>query len=391
MILLLLFISYVFGAYAQEAIVIKPVINLIGKPLRELYGIDDPALYNTIGLSPVGNDEYSRPRLHQLVYHERVRIIEERGNEVLVELPEVFYQKWDSTQKYNQFWTLRSHLMLLEDLKGHGVDITKLPAPTLGSEQPLVTLMLPFHGYSAGTRFVYKDISDGTVEAYALACGEQSTLVTIALPANICLIDMYSKPLELKIATFVKLLQTWSHAEGFIPYALGGNSFTCWCYDEAFGTTQFSINGHAINVYTYPTYSTLPQAGFDCSGLILSAAQMCGLPFFFKNTTTMWLQMGTLGAGDSIEAGDLILIPRGHVIAITDVQQGLCVEARGYGTGYGKVHEIPLNKLFKGIDNFEELRCHFVEQRPLLLLNRAQEVTQEIPAFKILKLASIIS
>ena len=45
----------------------------------------------------------------------------------------------------------------------------------------------------------------------------------------------------------------------------------------------------------------------------------------------------------------------GHVMAISDPRKGLIIEARGYPQGYGKVHELPVSRIFKGIKTVEQL------------------------------------
>jgi hypothetical protein len=52
--------------------------------------------------------------------------------------------------------------------------------------------------------------------------------------------------------------------------------------------------------------------------------------------------------------GDLILV-RGHVMIVSDTTKNLLIEARSYGHGYGKLHEIPIGEVFENINTYKDL------------------------------------
>jgi hypothetical protein len=134
------------------------------------------------------------------------------------------------------------------------------------------------------------------------------------------------------------------------------------------------------------SYNQLP--GFDCAGLILRAAQCCGIPFFFKNSTTIAHYMRPLQPNETIEEGDILWI-YGHVMVVADIRRNTIVEARSHYHGFGKVHEIPLHQEFKGMNTFEDLRKAFFNKQGLERLDASGNVVQKITQFKILKFSSL--
>ena len=136
--------------------------------------------------------------------------------------------------------------------------------------------------------------------------------------------------------------------------------------------------------FSYPTYNLKPATGFDCSGVILRAAQIAGLPYFYKNTVTILNNLKPLTATDELADGDLIWLPA-HIMVVSDVAQQLCIEARHYAHGYGKVHEIPIQKVFGNIPHYAALKQAHLNQTPIDRLDRQGQVRQQVK-IKLLKL-----
>ena len=71
-----------------------------------------------------------------------------------------------------------------------------------------------------------------------------------------------------------------------------------------------------------------PLAGFDCSGMILCAAQIAGLPYFFKNTDTLLGNLKPLRPTEELEAGDLVFYS-GHVLVVSDLKEEFTYRSSG--------------------------------------------------------------
>jgi len=393
-IVLLTLAHFQINSQDQYAIVIEPVVDLLGQSMKKTHkGLD---YYQNIPVSSVNSlDGVSCPRIHQLLFNETVKVLNETAKEALIEVPNIFYQKYGSPIKKNIFWILKSNLVSLNKLKKLKIDISKFPEPIDFKKdinnKKIITLVEPYYDkltqmtYSAGTRFVYKDESPNNYIVYIFDF-KKLEFKPIEIPKNICILNT-NKSINNKVKNFIKLLKKWTLLENrFIPYVWGGSSFCNICYDNTFDTINMKKKGQQINYFQLPSYLDKIKTGFDCSGLILRAAQICEIPFYFKNTITMAQNLDALSKTDKIENGDLIWIP-GHIIAIVDVENNLCVEAADYSRGYGKVQKIELYKMFKDINNFKDLKRCYLRKQKIKRLNSESKIIAEIP-FKILKLKS---
>lgn len=324
--------------------------------------------------------QHMRNLVHQDVFNEVVKVIDEDKDEALVETPQVYYQTDKNGTKNHSFWIAKKNMI---DLNLVSNELDKIPEPINfnklninSTKQKILTLAVPFNDnitqkkYSAGTRFVYKNF-DAEKEQYQVYVLDPTTLTfkLTTIFKNYCLTNEHKaeQTQDQQITNFVKLIRKWATPKnGYIVYLLGGCSFN-----------HLNHNNFEKD-----------DSGIDCSGLVVRASQICGIPFYYKNSTTIVNNLDQLNLQDNIENGDLIWI-QGHIIIISDVENSLCVEARGFSCGYGKVHEISLNKLFKGINTFLDLKRSFLDNKPLLLLDINGRVAKVIPNFKILKLKSV--
>jgi len=80
-------------------------------------------------------------------------------------------------------------------------------------------------------------------------------------------------------------------------------------------------------------------------------------------------QLEPLKQGEKIREGDLIWIP-GHVMVVASLPNNTIIEARGYRAGYGKIHELPLNKLLKILQTGLSWNRLASTKKPLNLLNK---------------------
>jgi hypothetical protein len=148
------------------------------------------------------------------------------------------------------------------------------------------------------------------------------------------------------------------------------------------------INNLPATSYALSDDATTPKTGLDCTGLIVRAAQIVGIPYFFKNSTTIGALMRPLQPHESLHAGDIILV-RGHVMIVADTKRNTLVEARGQDHGYGKVHEIPLKNVFKGMTTFDDLQTAHATQKRLIRFDSRGVERNTFATFSLFSLASV--
>ena len=81
----------VYGKQMSIPVVtIVPVANLATEPSSKRFP-NDPNPYDKLGTTYKSGID-SCPRLHQLLFNEQVRIIEQNGNDVLIEVPYLYFK-----------------------------------------------------------------------------------------------------------------------------------------------------------------------------------------------------------------------------------------------------------------------------------------------------------
>ncbi|HSW73917.1 MAG TPA: hypothetical protein VLG71_02055 [Candidatus Limnocylindria bacterium] len=374
------------SAIDHRAVVIVPVADLLGQP-QSTQAIPASLAYKNIPLFGGKNRYVMCPRMHQLLYNEVVEVVEERGDECLIRLPAVFYITATTTTPQRQYWTLKSNLLKFAHFKRHSILPSVIPAAATSSpHQPkTVTLTSPWKDprtnrtFSAGTRFVRTPESK-TTTYHVYSIDPQTLRVhTLSIPASYCYDPARTQD---KRAAFIKILRDWATPpHGFIPYVWGGTSFTTLCHDQSFTEVETPQGSY----YAFPNYPLEPKTGFDCSGIILRAADIVGIPYYCKNTYTIGATLPHLQKHDVLENGDLILI-FGHVMIVSDVQKGLLIEARAHHHGYGKVHEIHLKDVFKGIHTYQELVHAYHKRLPLERFDKDGTLRDTFTSWAIIKL-----
>lgn len=386
------------ATHPGKGIVQVPLAHLVGQPLGT-----DHAYHQLPVCGGTLNPYASCPRMHQLLLHETVDIIKVEGEELLIDIPHVFFVTESTKVPQTRYWTSRKNIITYEQLQKNGVQLKNIPKPisyqnpTTLAMQDVVTLLKPFYDratgltYSAGTRFVYSNISTDkkytTVEALDATSGK---LREIKIPCNY-LIKSPQGSIEEKIQTFVDILKCWANQDGFIPYIWGGCSFSHLESSHTILEHQEERNGIVHSWYTRKkphVKNAVLNSGFDCAGLINRAAQMAGIPFFYKNTLTITQHMKEIAPDDVVHAGDIIWV-RGHVMIIADTKNNTIIEARGYDGGYGKVHEIKLNKVFDGIRTMADLKRSWMNKTPLRRLDKSGKIQDVFKTMKLLKLRSV--
>ena len=338
-----------------QAVVISPVADLIGSPIKNFVP-NKPIEQAYQELSLCGgftNPYVSCPRMHQLLAHEIVKVVEEKNKEVRVHISNAFFITKIHSKPHNSYWMLKKHLIPLEALGENSIE--KLP-PQISyknqkaSNTSTVTLRQPFQSFSAGTRFALAGKSFGKkVPAFAFDSVSHS-IKKIMIPKKLCVVGIPQTDKE-KRNIFIATVHNWAHSKkGYIPYVWGGCSFIMpatksWHEIKAKNHSYFCIQDD----------TSFPKNGFDCAGLIVRAAHIAGIPFFYKNTTTIAHYLKPITPNSSLQAGDVIWIPW-HVMIVADLEKNTLIEARGYKHGYGKVPEIKLKKVFKNIKTYHDLQ-----------------------------------
>ena len=139
------------------AVTIVPVADLVGAPLC------DETRYKQMPLCGANIQPFvACNRLHQLLFNEVVDVVEKRGEEVKVRVPNMFYLSYGKTEPHSSYWTIKKYLLPLDTLDAH-----KVPKPLSFKDKDMssyttntVTLCMPYSDpatnttFSAGTRFV---------------------------------------------------------------------------------------------------------------------------------------------------------------------------------------------------------------------------------------------
>ncbi len=390
--LLVLLLTFELSAWRMPAVVTVPVADATGSSVRK-FG-NPNFCYRTIPCAP-DKGKTACIRLHQLVCNQEVTMIREFfSGEVIIEIPGLFYYDRLNTKR-NDFWTLFKYLMPLSKLR----DLKQYIPPAVDRNKPrqgyknVLTLKKPWHHkkvlYLAGTRFMRNRAQD-TATSYGVHVIDYTTKkVHTGLVSKAHALVTYHKDFKKARSVFLSQLREWAHLpKGLVPYVWGGFSYREPCF-EGFEKKKGWLCGHNVTYWDRKGFTSNPRSGFDCSNMILCAAQMAGLPYYCKNSNTLAKTLRPLKSGEKLEEGDLIWYS-GHVMVVSDVEKNLIIEAIGYDSGYGCVHETHIKNVFEGIHNFNGLRpCHF-RRKFTRRLRKDGSPWRSVYRLKILKLSSIV-
>ncbi len=326
---------------------------------------------------------------------------------MLVETESAYYVTQSSSQKQNRYWTHANNLICLDVI--HPNNIKKIPPAisyahpqSVHPQQGIITLAQPFTDpvtgltFSAGTRFVQalkKNAHEtGThmhksYHAFAFNAHKKKWQI-IDIPArHIAAWDFKTK--DEQQAYFVQLVRSWARQPQHIPYALGGISIGNRYQENQFTFVNKQITP-SLHVGFFERLRLNEGAiyGIDCSGLVARAALIAGMPYFFKNTYTLAQELRSIKRGEDLEEGDLIYF-RGHVIIVADIARNTLIEARSYDHGYGIVHEIALEKVFKDITTYQDLVHAHLQGKALERLDSKGTVADRFSSWQLLKLKSV--
>jgi hypothetical protein len=395
-------ILYVSLNAMEKAVICVPIADLLGEPMHKIYpGQLVTNSYDNLPVCDKTNTRYACPRIHQLVYNDIVDIVETKNDETHIQISQLFYTKLSSLDPQTTYWTQSKNLRLLKDITQ---DISHIPQPlsfkennkkSTSNNQHIITLKEPHYDsttqltFSAGTRFVcsQKPTQHRKKLKVFIIDYHNNKEHCITIPTDKCIFLCNSNPNQ-HIKNFVDLLKSWANQNNsFIPYVWGGTSFTS-TINTPFKVITKETGNHSYSYYEYENEKTKPKSGFDCSGLISRAAQICSIPYFYKNTITIRQHLQPLTPEDVLINGDLILV-KGHVMAISDIEKNLLIEARSYGSGYGKVQEIALNNVFDAIETYTDLCNAFFNNKELKRKDKWGKIQDTYQDWKILKIMSV--
>ena len=161
-----------------------------------------------------------------------------------------------------------------------------------------------------------------------------------------------------------------------IGYVFGGMSFTKLT-DSNNVVESLVYNTNPIQCWQIEHDAARQKTGFDCSGMLLRAAHIAGMPYFFKNSISVKRGLKKLTEHDQLQVGDLIWTP-GHIMVVACLAPALIIEAVGYAKGYGKVQMVPLEKRFKDITTWHDLLgYYFTHKMPVELNNNGTVYSQK--------------
>lgn len=385
----------------NKAVVIVPVADFSGTPLARYASHPLARHYENFSFAP-DKGFFGCLRMHQAKYNEIVLIkSSEKGDEeVECEVFNLFYIDGKQIKRSN-FWMLKKNLMPLGKLSKK-IDIGVIPPPITMNQKPqeynrnVLTLALPWYDtttnkhYAAGTRFMRCKTFDSQL-SYAVYCIDyEHANVEIGYVSKGRAVVQYPKTPEKAIELFLKLLRSWADEnKGCVPYVYGGCSFTSRNTAGDYSLMRGKRCGSLVTFWERKSMREKPRAGFDCSGMILTAAQIAGMPYFLKNTYTISKRyLRPLSVGEKLENGDLLWYS-GHIIVVSDVQRNLLIESVGYEPGYGKVHQVPVSKVFKGIKDYASLIHAYHKQRYFQRLTKAGKVFKRIYRINVFKIKSL--
>ena len=342
-----------------------PVADLIGAPINSFFKKNELSikeLYATLDYDK--KPLQSCPRIAQLLYNDPVKIIEYRGDEVKIVTPQWNYSVKNKLCKH--YWLQASLITPLTQKRCH-YHPNNIPYKT--TKQTIIVLTKPWHHkktgqwFVPGTRFVLAHKKKSNKNYFKVFYTDPSHTHIVTIPTSHAREEELLQPTTAR-KLFIVLLTSWAHhLNKPIPYALGGSSY------------QGLNNPNTAS----------PLLGFDCGKLITRAAQICGIPLYAGNSITLHNSLQQLTKNDVLKDGDIIYFP-GHVIIISNVKKGLLLEARGYGSGYGIVHEIPFSEQFKDIKTTEDLMHAYLTKKKIIRLDKQGKKTEIIDKIILLKL-----
>ncbi|HBL98134.1 TPA: hypothetical protein DDZ86_00655 [Candidatus Dependentiae bacterium] len=301
------FCAPLFSAIGDEVLFKKSIADLMSDPSSE-YHIPS-AFKRTYSPEPNGC-----LRSFQALFNERGKIVREERDEVLVELSHVFYNNKGSRVRESTYWASCSDVITMSEIRSQGLEAF-VPAPIvhgvpgLVEAEDVVILRQPWKDkatgqiFSAGTRFVCSSrvrCKSSHIPVKRLifndkSCDNRITGRSFCIPKKLCQLPGALKNGDEKRAAFVQLLSEWSVdnvgcciKKCAIPFVWGGGSYTFRVpYNDFVKKVDVVTDSlgfeKKVGYWDRPCVCSM-SSGFDCSMLLVRAAQICGIPYFCRNS-----------------------------------------------------------------------------------------------------------
>jgi len=377
------------------AVVRVPITDACGLCLTTFATQGVSRLYKELPYAPE-KGFHACHRMHQLKYNEIVQMKRVCGDEIECAVSNL-YTVGNNNKRSNHFWVLKDHLVPLE------IVVQKIPRSLLPDPIDMTQKMQEYNNntltlcepwcnkktnlcYSIGTRFKRVAKKD-TQSSYAVTVIDYNTFKThIGYVPKEKGTVVYASNQDEGRAMLIALLKRWTNEKkSFICYVYGGSSCCARSTDDSFTQVLGKRCGRNVLYWQRKTQESGPLSGFDCSEMLLTAAQIVGIPFFYKNTKAINESLRLLTRSERLQEGDLLWY-YGHVMIVSDIQNNLLIEAVGYESGHGKAHEIELSKVFAGITTYNELINAYYGKRHLKRINHKGKPFRSVYRLKIFKL-----
>lgn len=366
----------------QAVVVVVPVADGLGRPAQQIAPqMSAQEFYDNLAFSPEQGPD-SCPRIHQCLFNESGEVREKTGDEYFVVFPHFYYIA--DGKKHSGIWMHKNSLRRICDFPK---DLpARIPEPLNADKKStvdssVVTLAMPWldnatgQWYSAGTRFLRNSDEDRN-EQWAVFLPDYERCETrVVRIAHACGIVNAPRMAEESRKQFVRLLRSWvAQVPGKIPYVWGGCSYIGRCEPRAFRRWEGKRGEQEIVNWQRDDKSG-SHSGFDCSGAVLRAALIAGIPYFCKNTSTLGLECKDVPIDEPLAEGDCILFP-GHVMVISSLEDNRFIDASSYGKGQACFEESPLDEGFVSVKTFIELRRLIGERTVIERKNRGVAPTK---------------
>jgi|GEM_PF-5504860 len=353
------------------------------------------------GVLATNKNDAEFTRVHQILLHEIVTVVDQKGPELIVRCSDHFSQVKANQKPYCTYAVLADEFVFLEELQHAEL----LPPPlewydrksfwstgnifTLGFSKKDTAQQDDFN-FSPGTRFLIKEKNDQFLTVFALLPADrhqgedqkQSCMMTVVFNISEGTINHPSTKEEKKSCA---LEQFWR--------AFGGDKrvTTVWGGRSAHRAQKFSKMDYTITELELPDHTKvtgfrrpqedLPHRGCDAEGADGLVATICGIEKVEKNTTTDFLYHTPLGFDESIHKLDTIHGASGYLGRVISVEENLIQEIRSYSQHHGVGRIAKLSDTFEGIETYHDLVGAYRTGKPLKLWNDDKtKIIAEYPA-----------
>lgn len=332
---------------------------------------------------PASPDQYGCGRAHQGLFNEECDILEEDKEKHALKI--AFKKiKYSIDKNPNIFWVSDKNIIPLDEIKNKEI-IQTIPDSEYGKRNTIV-ITYPWQDssgtkYSVGTRFKHKpELDHDNYYTIEKADFKNNKIIYDRIPHENAIKEIKTNADEhrkLFIKNINQLINRVNQTNMVIAYIYGGSSFihSHESNDYYKENGRWYRNNKQENSYT----------GYDCSEFIMRMAQIAGIDFPWKTTWAIQANKKALTDNDSLENGDIIWI-KGHVMIVNDIEKNELIHARGYTSGYGSIHRVPLSEIFEDVITYDDLLQRYKNKQNLTLKDKQGNNSTIADTFLLLKL-----